>query len=224
MDTVVAGVGFALQAELLPLGQDEASERVTRGSGRIGGAQHLASEVFPRNALPLDNVVVDGGSGVHELGAHGHEESVEHIERALAIPLQLAAIESASELDEVTSLLTGGPHLVKLLRIDLKGLASIHGIQGFSLLQDICPLQAELLLELVLGHGQLVRGENGRLGCNGIVVLVDLLGLVDFFGFKRTFLDNLEALLLEHLLHELLHLVSHRVGLDEEESGIGHHV
>jgi hypothetical protein len=55
---------------------------------------------FPREScrIELHNVVVDGGAGCDELSPHGHEEPVEGVDWLLALDLDLAAVESSTEL------------------------------------------------------------------------------------------------------------------------------
>ena len=58
VDPVVTHVGLGLEPERLPVDEDLAAERVGRGVGRVGGAEHLAAEVRPRavGLGPLDHL------------------------------------------------------------------------------------------------------------------------------------------------------------------------
>mmetsp|Transcript_115715 Transcript_115715/g.367990 ORF Transcript_115715/g.367990 Transcript_115715/m.367990 type:complete len:248 (+) Transcript_115715:494-1237(+) len=223
MHAVVAGVGLAGKTQLLPLLQDRASQRFLGGGGRVRGAQDLAAEVRPIGALPLHHVVVDGGARCHELGAHGHEKTVEDVEGAHTLLRQLATVEAAAELDELVGLLALGPHLVDLLGVDLELGAAVHGVQCLALLQHRVPILAKFLLELVLGDGKLVRRQNRGLGRDGVVVLVDLLELVDLLGLHGALLGDGDAILLKGLLDEVFHLVGHGMGLDEDECAVPDH-
>jgi hypothetical protein len=55
---------------------------------------------FPREScrIELHNVVVDGGAGCDELSPHRHEEPVEGVDWLFALDLDLAAVESSTEL------------------------------------------------------------------------------------------------------------------------------
>merc|ERR1719261_991520 len=111
----------------------------------------------------------------HKFGPHHHKERVEDIKRRLVLYADETAVESPSELDHLGVL----PSCVKLLGIATKLFARLHGVRGASLAENVGPLLPEGLLELRLGDGDLIGGEDRRLGRDGVVMLVDELLLVD---------------------------------------------
>ena len=85
------------------------------------------------------------------------------------------------------------------------------------------PLLAKRVLELVSRHVQVLGGHDGRLGGDGVVVLIDVLVGVDIGSGDLALLDDGDALRLKHLLD--LSLECRRVGvrLGKDESGLLHH-
>eukprot|EP00443_Scrippsiella_acuminata_P012970 CAMPEP_0115337874 /NCGR_PEP_ID=MMETSP0270-20121206/89764_1 /TAXON_ID=71861 /ORGANISM="Scrippsiella trochoidea, Strain CCMP3099" /LENGTH=78 /DNA_ID=CAMNT_0002759127 /DNA_START=84 /DNA_END=317 /DNA_ORIENTATION=+ len=78
MHAIVTCIWLTRQAQILPLREDEASERVRRCRSRIGWAEDAATEVLPLQlGVPLHDIVIDRGPRCHKLGAHRHEEAVE---------------------------------------------------------------------------------------------------------------------------------------------------
>mmetsp|Transcript_74012 Transcript_74012/g.192180 ORF Transcript_74012/g.192180 Transcript_74012/m.192180 type:complete len:243 (-) Transcript_74012:47-775(-) len=224
MHAIVTCIWLTRQAQILPLREDEASERVCRCRGRVGWAEDAAAEVLPLQlGVPLHDIVIDRGPRCHKLGAHRHEEAVENVEGALAILLQLAAIEPTTELHQIARLLACCPHLIKLLGFNLEFRTRIHGIESFTLLQDLIPIEAKFLLEFILRHSELVWSQDRGLGSNRVVVLVDLLVFVDLLSSQGAFLLDCDLVLFKRLLNEILYLVGHGMRLDEDEGTVFHH-
>merc|ERR1711879_436911 len=103
MDTIVAHIGLRRQAQLLPICKDLATKRVRGSLLRVRGAQELATEVLPRQILliPLHAVIVDAFPWRRERCPHGHEEAIEHVDRVLALCFHQAAVETATEFDQL---------------------------------------------------------------------------------------------------------------------------
>jgi len=161
---------------------------------------------------------------LHKARAHRHEETVEDVERALPLLLELRAIESTTELYQILCFLCLAPHLVERIGVDLELLAALLGVESLAVFQDIRPLEAELLLEFVGRDIELIRREKSCFRCDCVVVLVDELLLVDVLSINGAFLLDLNSLLLEGFLDQFLHLIVHRGGLQENEGAVFHHL
>eukprot|EP00756_Hemistasia_phaeocysticola_P026425 Hpha_TRINITY_DN16060_c0_g6::TRINITY_DN16060_c0_g6_i2::g.119438::m.119438 len=225
--TVVTHVGLRSQAQALPVLQDAATERVLRSLLGVGRPEHLTAEVRPGELgrLPLNGVPVDLLARGGERRAHGHEEPVEHVDLLLRAPpptggLDLAAVEAATELDHLAPSLRVGPQLVELRRVDTELLARVHRVEHLALGQGRVPVQAELVLELVLRDVQLGRLQDGRLRSDRVVVLVDELLLVDLLAREVTLTEDLDTLGLETLTHHRVGLAVDGVRLHEHERSV----
>ena len=77
---------------------------------------------------------MDGSIGKHELGAHAHEEAVEHVHAFLALDgVHHTAVETSAELDELVSLLGLGPGRVKSIGVNAEvstGIKSVVHLAG----------------------------------------------------------------------------------------------
>mmetsp|Transcript_56798 Transcript_56798/g.183991 ORF Transcript_56798/g.183991 Transcript_56798/m.183991 type:complete len:357 (+) Transcript_56798:1380-2450(+) len=225
MHAVVLNIGFGLQSELRPLGEDRASDRV---GGRVDGvcrAQDLGAEVRPSEVpgAPLGEEVIDRRALGDVLAAHLHEERIEHIESARGMR-NLGAIESAAELDQVARLLGVVPEGSQAHGVHPKPLASVSGIQGAATGKDLVPLEAEVVLKLVCGHRHLVRFQERRLGGECIVVLIHKHVGVDFRSIDGALPRDHNALFSQVLADEILDLLRHSMRLDEHERGIEHDI
>mmetsp|Transcript_49752 Transcript_49752/g.98042 ORF Transcript_49752/g.98042 Transcript_49752/m.98042 type:complete len:345 (+) Transcript_49752:517-1551(+) len=220
VDSVVSRVRLSLQSQSLPVGKDLSSEGLLGGLLGVGGAEEFSSEGLPCHGLglPLHDKVVDGGPRSHELAPHAHEESVED-----ELPLHVPAVETSSELDELVCLLCCPPLCVQLVCGNAELLAAVEGVEDLSLGEGVLPGDAELGLELVRRDIQLIRFQEGSLGGDGIVVLVDEFFLVDFCSPERPLLLDGKVLGLELGLDKRNCLVSHSMGLDEDKGGVFHH-
>mmetsp|Transcript_32318 Transcript_32318/g.77257 ORF Transcript_32318/g.77257 Transcript_32318/m.77257 type:complete len:207 (-) Transcript_32318:109-729(-) len=152
----------------------------------------------------------------HKFGPHHHKERVEHIKRRLVLHADETAIKAPSKLDHLGIL----PSCVKLLGVATELLASLHGVRGAPLTENVGPLLPEGLLELRLGDWDLVRGEDRRLGRDGVVMLVDQLLLVDRLPADVGLREDLNALRLQGLPDHFLGCLRVGVRLDEHERGV----
>lgn len=218
MNAVVASVRLGGEAILLPGSVEGAAEGVSRGVSRIGRTQDLATEIGPGEELrvELNDVVVDGDVGSDELLAHLHEEGVEGEDGRSALKDDLTAVESTAELD----LLGRGPELVKAIAINAKLLGGIKGIEHTAGSKGLSPRKTEASLELVSRDGNGLRLQDGGLGSNGVVVLIDQLALIDLGTGEVTLLKDGDALSTQGVGNKLLGLGVVGMGLDEDESRV----
>jgi hypothetical protein len=174
----------------------------------------FASEVRPGKVLrvELDHVVVDRSSGGHELAAHGHEEAVEGVDLGLALNLDGAAVETTAELHLVGAV----PQSIKTIGIDTKELAGIHGVVDKAVGKSSLPGEAKLVLELGGRHGDLSGFQDGGLGGNSVVVLVNVHASINLLTGELALLEDFDALLGKGLGNKLLGLGVVGVGLDED--------
>eukprot|EP00756_Hemistasia_phaeocysticola_P022746 Hpha_TRINITY_DN15850_c1_g7::TRINITY_DN15850_c1_g7_i3::g.192247::m.192247 len=219
--TVVALVRLRLQPKLLPLRQDLSTQRRRRPLLRVRRPEQLPPELGPRvvRRRPVHHEVVHLSPRSHVSLPHRHEEGVEHVQR-LPLHLELPAVEASAKLHPVPRRLHLLPLSLQLVAGPLQLLASLLRVVSLPLLQRLRPLQPELLLELVRRHVQLLGVEEGGLGRDRVVVLVDQLALVDRLGLDHALTLDLDALLGQEVLHQLLHGVSTRVRLDKHKRGV----
>mmetsp|Transcript_9060 Transcript_9060/g.21653 ORF Transcript_9060/g.21653 Transcript_9060/m.21653 type:complete len:246 (+) Transcript_9060:1168-1905(+) len=224
MDGVVAGVGLGRESELLPLGEHGTAQRIRGSLRRVCGSAHIAAEISPGKLgrVPLYDVEENTLAGLDVRRPHAHEEPVENVS-LLALMGDISTIEASTKLDQLPGLLSLSPEFIELVSVNSQVLTPIHCVEHLSGVQRSLPLNAELTLELVGRHIELVRFQDCCLGSNCVVVVVNQLLLIDNFGLQRALLHNPHTLLLQVALHELLHLVRHRVGLDEKEGAVLHH-
>jgi len=138
---VVTDIGLRLETELLPLGKNLPSQGLGRGLGRVCWTQHLASKVRPREILrvPLHGVVVDLCSRLGELRSHRHEEPIEDVHGLLAIYFYEAAVEAATQLNQLLGILGLGPLGVHRVGVYAEVRATVHGVEDLSGGQRIRP-------------------------------------------------------------------------------------
>mmetsp|Transcript_19987 Transcript_19987/g.23952 ORF Transcript_19987/g.23952 Transcript_19987/m.23952 type:complete len:331 (+) Transcript_19987:83-1075(+) len=194
VDSIVSSVGDLLQPKLLPLRHDQPPHAISWGVSRVCRSENGASEISPGQVLgvPFDNVVVDASAGKDKLRPHGHEEAVENVD-----VLDKTAVETATKLDQLVSLLCLSPLLVELLRVHTELCTAVNCVVHDALVESCLPVKAELSLELFCRHIQLMGLEQSCLGGNSIVVLIDQLILVDLLSGDRALALDLEALSLE---------------------------
>jgi hypothetical protein len=218
MDAVVTSVRAGSKAVLLPGGIEGTTERVSRGRGRISRTQDLATEVRPGQQLgvELDDVVVNGDGGVHELLTHFHEESVEGEQGRKTLTVDLTAVESTTELD----LLGTSPQSVKSGSINVELLGGIKSIEHTALGQSLAPGETEVGLELLDRDRDLLRLQQGGLGSDGVVVLINELTLVNLRTSEITFLKDGDATSTKGISNVLLNLGVVSMRLDEDESRV----
>lgn len=152
----------------------------------------LATEISPCEVFggELNHIVVDGGSRSHKLATHGHEESVEHVDLGLVLVLDGAAVESAAELHLVGTV----PDSIQAISIHAQVLASIHSVEHKVISKSSLPRETELVLELVSRDRNLSRLQDGGLGGNSIVVLVNVHTSINLLTSELALADNLDAL------------------------------
>eukprot|EP00967_Tisochrysis_lutea_P130033 scaffold224342_cov49-Tisochrysis_lutea.AAC.1 len=155
---------------------------------------------------------VNGKPGRRELLAHRHEESVEDVDRLLALDrVDVRTVEAASQLHRLRL----PPYTVQTGRVEAQVLTRIHGI--IRLINCVLPVEAELLLELVVGHVKLRGLEDRRLGRNRIVVLIDEFVAVDLLRGDVALRKDSDSLCLESRLDQLLRRLIVGVRLDEDK-------
>ena len=202
---------FPFRVNLAPKGRGGRRRRVRR-------AEEIAAELAPLKVLgvPLHDVVVDGRSGRDEGGAHGHEETVED-EDAVA---ELGAVEAPAELLHVARRLGRLPLGVEAVGVDAELGARVDGVVHETVRERLFPGNAELGLELCLGHRELFGFQQRRLGRDGVVVLIDELVLVDLRRGDVALGEDLDPLGGELGDDEVLHRSGVGVGLDEHEGRV----
>mmetsp|Transcript_32817 Transcript_32817/g.94891 ORF Transcript_32817/g.94891 Transcript_32817/m.94891 type:complete len:242 (-) Transcript_32817:35-760(-) len=224
MDAVVSSVRLRVQAKLLPAIENRAADGALRGRSRVRGTEDLASEVGPAEGRggPGDREPLDGRRSGREDGAHLQVEAVDDEELALGIG-ELAAVETATKLDESLTLLESAPEALKSISIQAEPRRGTHGVQHEVLLQRRRPGHAESFLERRLS----LRGNIQLIGLllhcalgDRAVVSVDEELLIDLLSLKPALGDNGDAMASKGLLHQALDLVRHGMGLDEHESRV----
>mmetsp|Transcript_65989 Transcript_65989/g.182732 ORF Transcript_65989/g.182732 Transcript_65989/m.182732 type:complete len:477 (-) Transcript_65989:905-2335(-) len=220
MNAVVAGVGAFVQTEGHPLLVEDFAQRARFGRLWVCGAQDLAPEILPGQALrvPLSLDVVNVLARSGELSTHVHVEAVD--DKYTTDP---AAVEATSELDQVRAADQLPPPGSELLRADPQLGRCIHGIEHEALLHSRLPGDAKGPLELSLGlwlHGQLHRLEAHGLVGDGPVVPVDELVLVNLLCGDAALGDGADAVGGHVVLYKLNHAVHDCMRLDERESRV----
>mmetsp|Transcript_6612 Transcript_6612/g.10140 ORF Transcript_6612/g.10140 Transcript_6612/m.10140 type:complete len:219 (+) Transcript_6612:367-1023(+) len=217
MHAVLADGGDRVKSERLPVGEDGGAKGTLGRVSWIRGAQHLAAECPPVEhcGVELHHEVVDGGAGDHEGGAHGHEEAIEDVN-----VLHLAAVEPAAKFDELVILLSFLPLGVQAGGVDAQALAGIQGIKHLAVGQRRRPVEPELRLELVGGDGEVFGLDEGSLGRNGVVVLVDEHVRVDLLPRDLPLGQDPDAARAERLLDERDRAGSIRMRFNEDERRI----
>jgi len=170
--------------------------------------------------LPLNGKVVNLRAWFGEFGSHGHEEAVENVDRILAFHLYEPTVETTTQLHKLFGTLGLGPLSIHCICIDTKFFASVHSIVNIALCQRIRPAKTKLILELRIRHIQLVRLQNCCFGGDGIIVLVDELLLINDLAFDCSLFQDLDAFSFQTSLHQLLCLICHSMGLDENKRRI----
>mmetsp|Transcript_136447 Transcript_136447/g.272132 ORF Transcript_136447/g.272132 Transcript_136447/m.272132 type:complete len:240 (+) Transcript_136447:660-1379(+) len=219
MHAIVADIWLGLESKILPVGENLAAQGILRSFCRICGAKDFAAEIGPREigGIPFHRVIVDLSARHGKLGPHGHEETIEDVQRLLAINLHKPTIETASELDQLLCCLALRPFSIHLVGIDIQLCASVHCIKDLARCQGILPGETELSLKFVFRHVQLIGLQNCCFGGNSVIVLVDQLFLVDNLTLDASLLQDLDAILFQTFLCKRLHLICDCMWLDEDK-------
>mmetsp|Transcript_1707 Transcript_1707/g.6208 ORF Transcript_1707/g.6208 Transcript_1707/m.6208 type:complete len:438 (-) Transcript_1707:119-1432(-) len=221
VDGVVRVVRLRLEAQSVPLVEDELAERALGGAARIRRADNGAAEGGPGEDLwvEADDEELDLGAGLDKGLAHGRVEAVDDPERRLGVGLVVVVVALGAgrlALDhghvgarrDLDLGRRGEPEILQVARgerlvVAAVGAGSAEAQRAVARVEDgaVChggvPGGAEGFLEgglAVVGHDQVARVRRQRRRSNLRVVLVDQRPLRNRLAAQAALAEHHEAL------------------------------
>mmetsp|Transcript_11961 Transcript_11961/g.22174 ORF Transcript_11961/g.22174 Transcript_11961/m.22174 type:complete len:419 (+) Transcript_11961:67-1323(+) len=224
MHPIQTRIGFGGETQFLVLVQNGSSDGTDRSGGRVGGTQHLATEILPAQGIgrPRNSVPLDLFTGIAVFSSHVHVKSIHDVNI-----LDFATVETTTKFDQVFATTQFRPFRVDSCTIETKFGRTIHGIVDLSSFNGVIPTFTKHLFESSLslvGNIQILGLQFDRLAGNGTVMSINVLIFVDLFGSHFTLIGNTNPGCLELSFQDRLDLAGSslaRVRFDKHKGRVG---